>query len=489
MQQWYQCPNCSASVSFGAKFCNNCGTQLTWPTHQTQPPSQYSCPHCSALVSFGINNCQYCGTLLSWQDQQQSHSFSANQKVRPFQTESTPLMKSLKWAGISILSLLLFLSLFVFGPAFLFKQTALNPSFVTTEVGKLEIASVANEYIVQGLSEDFPKDIEDGMTSAINKLEPRLKQELNTVINSVYDYILGKRENADLAKTLRSTFLNSDFIAAIIDQLDITALVKPIVYEQAAQWIPSEMAFLTSYINPGIDDFVADQEPWIKEQLKANAEQIADYLVSLRNSFKITISTAPVIDSLRNTLLENINELPIPQLTGIPTELIEAVFNEYFNEFSQVIPSSIEINETIIGEETQQEIGTFIIETEDDLKEIRGYINDFQLWYTFLIVFILLLAIGIILIFRNVKGPTRTLGIVFLITGSFELLSLMLVKNTINERLVELSQDIPAQLQQWLLQLINNVSTPLQILSIGFIVGGIVLIVVSIIYKSRHANS
>ena len=40
MQQWYQCPRCGAQVAFGAGFCNNCGTQLNWPTQQQPPPQQ-----------------------------------------------------------------------------------------------------------------------------------------------------------------------------------------------------------------------------------------------------------------------------------------------------------------------------------------------------------------------------------------------------------------------------------------------------------------
>lgn len=34
MQQWYQCPKCGTSVTFGARFCGNCGIQLNWPTQQ-----------------------------------------------------------------------------------------------------------------------------------------------------------------------------------------------------------------------------------------------------------------------------------------------------------------------------------------------------------------------------------------------------------------------------------------------------------------------
>jgi len=44
MQQWYQCPKCGAPVTFGVKFCGNCGVQLNWPTQQTQPPPVYQQP-------------------------------------------------------------------------------------------------------------------------------------------------------------------------------------------------------------------------------------------------------------------------------------------------------------------------------------------------------------------------------------------------------------------------------------------------------------
>ena len=42
MQQWYQCPKCGAPVTFGARFCISCGTQMNWPTQQqAQPPPTY----------------------------------------------------------------------------------------------------------------------------------------------------------------------------------------------------------------------------------------------------------------------------------------------------------------------------------------------------------------------------------------------------------------------------------------------------------------
>lgn len=48
MQQWYQCPRCGISVTFGTRFCGSCGTQLNWqqtqpsPVYQQQPPTTWS---------------------------------------------------------------------------------------------------------------------------------------------------------------------------------------------------------------------------------------------------------------------------------------------------------------------------------------------------------------------------------------------------------------------------------------------------------------
>jgi len=42
MQQWYNCPKCGCQVTFGLRFCGNCGAQLNWPTQQQiQPVNSY----------------------------------------------------------------------------------------------------------------------------------------------------------------------------------------------------------------------------------------------------------------------------------------------------------------------------------------------------------------------------------------------------------------------------------------------------------------
>jgi len=392
---------------------------------------------------------------------------------------------------IVILSLLLFLSLSVFGPAFLVNRTVLNPSFVASEVNRLEIASLIEDSIAQQTPEELPPEIGDSISKTITKLEPQLKKELNNIIYSIYDYLLGKRESPELATVLRNTLLNSNFIAPIMDELDISPLLKPILQQQLAAWVPEEMAQLTSYLDQSIDTILAEQESWIKEQIKAAADPIADYLVGKSNSFSIAISTEPIIDSVKASLLNDFMESPLTglaQLVGLSPESIETSFNQLFDQFSQAIPKTIEIDETLIGKDTPAQITASLAEMEQSLSQVRDYVKYFQLGYVLLIIFMVLLIGGIILIYREVRGSTRTLGIIFLTVGVIELTILLLVKHLLNQQIAQVTSDVPKQLQTWLPQLLDNIAAPLQMLTIGLIIGGTLLIVVHFLYRPNQTT-
>jgi hypothetical protein len=314
-----------------------------------------------------------------------------------------------------------------------------------------------------------------------------LKEEINASVYSVYDYLLGKRKSPELSRMLRTTFLSTDFLTALIDEIDIAALIKPVLQEQVANWIPAGMEFVTTYVHSGIDDLVVNQEPWIRNQLKDAAGPLADYLIGTRETFNFTVSTESLVEELEEILLQNIGKLPIPELAGLPPVLIELAFNEFFDDLSQFIPPSIEIDETIIGEDVPDQIMASLTEAESALDEMREYIHTFQLGYIILIVVMVLLAAGIFLIYRELKGTVRTLGIIFLAFGVSELICFLVARNVTGAQMEKLADDIPEQLHLWLQQLANNALAPLQILSIGFIVGGVVLLVLSFAYKSRYA--
>lgn len=54
MSQRLSCPNCGSPVAFGARFCGNCGTGLSWSTQQQlQHPSQSEQTHMDGVGLIG----------------------------------------------------------------------------------------------------------------------------------------------------------------------------------------------------------------------------------------------------------------------------------------------------------------------------------------------------------------------------------------------------------------------------------------------------
>jgi len=393
-------------------------------------------------------------------------------------------MKILKGLALTLLSFLLFLSLFIFGLAFTINSTILNPDFVTSEVAKLEASSLVEEIIGEQLPEgEFPEEFRTTLVDTIVELEPVVKEQLTTATYSIYDYLLGKKPNPDLAFTLRNTFLSSDFVASLMDKLDLSSLAAGFLSEQLGEQIPVEMEFVAEYL----DDALAELEPTIKKELTAAADPVLDYLVGERQSFSVVISLEPVKETLRAKLWEAFMESPPPELATIPPTIREQYFNQLYQEISEEIPSTFEFNQSLLGTEVPTQIAEGLAEAEAVLEEARQYVSYFQLGYKLLIGFMVLLILGIILINHRVKDATRSLGLTFLIYGAIEYAGI-LVGKYFAERELPLPE-MPASLQAWLTQFLNDFLAPLEIFSLGLLIGGIALIIVSFVYKRGESES
>lgn len=398
-------------------------------------------------------------------------------------------MRGLKIAGLVILSLILFISLIAFGLAFSLNRTVLNPDFVIAEGERLEIAALAGEAMSQALPEELSEETLDSLTEAITMLEPLLKDELNTIVYSVYEYLHGERENLELENLLQLTLLNSDFIVAVIDTMDgphLASIFLGEFEEEITQEFPlPEEAF--PHLAAGIEELLTDLEPWIKEQVEYAAGPIADYLAGKVASFNVTISLEPLRDGLRGMLLEVFLDFPPDELEGLTPEELEQAFDAFWDEFSEeMLPTPFQIDETAIGEYAPLQIASFTSGAETDLRQVREYVGYVRLAYILSIVVSALLIAGIVLIYRNVKGSTRTLGIVFLASGLVVLAVALIGKNVGGEMMLQAMLATPLatlpQLQVWASQVLVDLLAPLQWLGIGFIAGGIALLVVSFVY-------
>ncbi|MCK4388154.1 MAG: hypothetical protein KAW00_05215, partial [Dehalococcoidia bacterium] len=287
-------------------------------------------------------------------------------------------MKFLRGLGLILLSLLLFLSLSIFGLAFLLNNTVLSPKFITSELDRFDMSSLAEEVISQQISEEeFPEELRTVLADIVPKVEPLVKEQLGAATYSIFDYLLGKRESPDLAQTLHNTLLSSDFIVSIVDELDIASLAEEIVSEQFAGQIPEEMEFMTEYLN----DVIVELEPWIKEQIGVVADPVVGYLLGESQSLNVVIPMEPAMEIVRDSLREAFLESPPAEFADLPPSLLAQQFDAFFQEFSEGMPSTFELDESLLGTEQRTEIASALAEAEVGLEQGREIIGYFQLGY------------------------------------------------------------------------------------------------------------
>ena len=272
-----------------------------------------------------------------------------------------------------------------------------------------------------------------------------------------------------MALTLNYTILNPDFVIAELDNLDTTSLIR----EQLIEQIPQELEPITEAINATL----VDLEPWLKEQVRNGVYSGYDYLTGKSQSWSLVIHTEPLKESLRDNLWKAIQQSPPPELAGFSTAEIERYFNElYEQDVSQLIPATLEFDESLLSPETIRII-----------EQVRRAVSYAEIAFRGLIALILVLIAGIILINRQVRASTLGIGITFTTYGALEYGGIFAIKQFAVPQLAQLG--IPVQLQEWLPQLLNDVLVPLQTFSLGFLAAGVALIVVSHVYKPRPPSS
>ncbi|MBA7576426.1 hypothetical protein ES708_18267 [subsurface metagenome] len=200
-------------------------------------------------------------------------------------------MKFPKGLAIGLLSFFLFLSLSIFGTAFLINQTVLNPNFVTSQLDKFDVSSLAEEIISEQEDEEaFSEELETALVDTIGDLGPAIREQLYTTLNETYDYLLGKREEPDLKTTLGNTFFNSDFVSSMLDNLDLPLLLEESFPAQTDQEDFSE-DFVDAIVNT-----VTELESDIKQKIAAASDPVFDYLLGETESIDLA-------STLRNTVL------------------------------------------------------------------------------------------------------------------------------------------------------------------------------------------
>ncbi|UCD53796.1 MAG: hypothetical protein JSU76_02480 [Dehalococcoidia bacterium] len=230
---------------------------------------------------------------------------------------------------------------------------------------------------------------------------------------------------------MNRTILNPDFVIAQIDRMDVSSLVE----EAAGGQFP-------------LGQIPPDLEPWIREQTHTVIYGSYDYLLGKSERLSVVIDLEPVRESLEESM-------------GV----------------AGLIPPTIEINATMIRMMSP--------ETMDMLEQARRYIGYEQLAYRISIGAMIGIIVGLVFLHRRrLKSSARSIGIPCLTCGIPAFVGTLLAGGFATMLLAQLPPS--PQLQGWLMQSINDLLAPLRMYSIGLMVTGITLLVLSVVYKERR---
>lgn len=383
-------------------------------------------------------------------------------------------MKALKITATVILGIVLFLSLFVFGIAFNLKMTVLNPNFIAAEIDKVPISEIFLDN--SAFEMDIPAELKASLDKTVVAIEPQLKEEAGNAVKSVYDYLLGKKDNPELAQTLRRTMLSDSFFYTLVDNVDLGVLLGQIISDglENAE-IPPEFEPLIDRVEP----VLIEAEPQLKARLKAAAPDILDYVLGLRDSFTVSFTLDDVVDELtleaKNILRNN------PAYAGLSDAQIDDYIDRNLPQLIDIF-EAFTFDQSTLGSEAQ--VTEALQEAENSLAEVRPYILQFQTYFIWLIVFIIVVAGGIVALNLSVRKATRAIGAVLVAYGFIEFVPLLIAKfaggNYLNEQILA---DAPVYLETYAIQRAFDFIAPLFWFSLGCLIAGIALLVVSFVYR------
>ncbi len=267
--------------------------------------------------------------------------------------------------------------------------------------------------------------------------------------------------------------------------MELGTLVEEYINEKIGEADLSEIAYLKDYIAEAATESADAFETAIKQMIASSIGPVADYALGITPSLNLSYSIEPILEDFKDNLFASVMASPPPELAHLSPVLLEQELEDIWSQYFSDIPATLEIDEELIGYDVQADVAQSLSDAGDYLKEARDGIELFKMGYWITIAIIALFIAGIILLQRQVRGACRSLGIVFLIYGVFEYIGIIIVKGIADSQIPD--ADIPVSLNSWITNLVSDTLNPLEMLAIGSIILGALLLVTSLLYKRRQA--
>ena len=353
-----------------------------------------------------------------------------------------------RFRGIGTQHLALFRAV-VFAVAFILNGTVLSPGFVKNQVNRIDVSGLTRDIADQQIQNYLPPELgflKNAVYSAISDQEPWFKTQADQAIDSGYAFFSGKSDTISINVPLST--LKTDLQASLWKEFGV----------QISQWAKG-------------NNIQTQLEPYIFQNLSQYRNLLPADVSSLPDAqLKSYIDTYLMqVQAQLNTPLGNI------ALSGLLQTLVKPYFDHYYSQYAAQIPDSLSIDRSNIP-----------LDVMDDLLLAREYIGIFRTAYYWLIVLMVVLAAGIFLIFRNIEQPSRSLGIDLAFFGALDLAGVLIARslNPAIRLLDSLPQHFPS-LYPWVTAFFYDVLNRALIFSIIVLAVGIVLIVISFIFRKE----
>ncbi|MBI3041053.1 MAG: hypothetical protein HYY80_05340 [Chloroflexi bacterium] len=268
---------------------------------------------------------------------------------------------------------------------------------------------------------------------------------------------------------LDNTLLDPDFVTAEINRLDIASLARDLLGAKVSTGMPQ--------LDRAIDKTVADLEPWLKEEAGRLIYSGYDYLLGRTEELSLIISTEPAKNTLKDNLIEAILASPPPELQSMPPAVIKQYADQAYQQVGSAIPPTIGFTKSSIPAEVMA-----------PLERVRSYLSHYRTAYYGLIGLMVVSASAIFLISRDLKQTTRSIGITLVVYGGIGyVITFALDYFNLEEQMIAMTGGIPLSLQTWLGQFMDNLMAPLETFDLALLIIGVLLIVVSIVYRRHRA--
>ena len=294
-------------------------------------------------------------------------------------------MRVLKSLALSLFGFLLFLSLIILGPGYTLNSTVLNPAFIGSEIDKIQVSAIVSDVLSEQVDDEkaFPPELETAIITTVYEIEPIVKEQLKSVIQSMGDYLRGKKDDPELRQVMGNTFLNATFIESVLDKVELTDIAETYVVEE----LPGE--FAGALVNT-----ISEQEAGLKTRIAAAVDPIFAYLLEETDSLDLvkilrdTVLSTDFVTTLlgeldisylsSDFLLDNITDF-IPEDIDIPTDRLEEAVAALGPSITEAMSANIDaVLDYLLGQAQTLDITISLGPVIDNIKSIlRDTLLDF----------------------------------------------------------------------------------------------------------------